>query len=143
MSDGGSAAERGFSLIEVIVATVISVIAILGLAHSFGIGRALINRFAEERNALGVVQARVEQLSTLPPDAPELTIGSHTGAEVELFPGVLVTETWTVVAVDDPGDGVAPADTDPDDYRRATVSLSWEQGDFPDNIQLSRQFLKP
>ena len=43
---------RGFSLIEVLVALVIAVIAILGLAHTFGAGRGLINRYDTAREAL-------------------------------------------------------------------------------------------
>ena len=54
---------------------------------------------------------------------------------------MFVTESWTVAPVDDPGDGVAPADSNPVDYKRATVSMSWMQGGFPETIQLSRQFL--
>ena len=141
MLDGMDTAERGFSLIEVIVATLISVIAILGLAHSFGIGRGLINRFAEERNALAAVEARMEMLSKLQASAPELTLGTHTGDAIELFPGTSITETWTVTAVDDPADGIGAADTNPFDYRLVTVSMSWTPGGFPDTIQLSRQLL--
>src|SRR2546426_12733052 len=37
--------EQGFSLIEAVVATVIAALAVVGLAHTFGLGRAFINRF--------------------------------------------------------------------------------------------------
>ena len=141
MRERATSEQAGFSLIEVIVATVISVIAILGLAHSFGIGRALINRFAADRNALAAAQSRMELLSRFPLSAAELSIGTHTGADIELYPGLKVPETWTVSAVDDPADGLGGADTNPVDYKRVTVALSWTQGGFPETIQLSRTFL--
>jgi prepilin-type N-terminal cleavage/methylation domain-containing protein len=133
--------QSGFSLIEVIVATVIAVIAILGLAHSFGIGRALINRFEAERGALAVVQGRMEMLTKLPSSSPELSMGDHTGpVPMEIAPGVLVAEKWSVEPVNDPADGIG-GDPNPVDYRRVTVSMSWKEGSFPDQIQLSRIFL--
>jgi prepilin-type N-terminal cleavage/methylation domain-containing protein len=134
-----SSAERGFSLIEMMVATVISVIAILGLAHSFGIGRALVNRFEADRAALGVAQARLEILTKLPLAAPELTVGVHAGTPPELRPGLVASESWTVDEVDDPAD----ADNSDFDYKRVTVTISWRDGEFPEVVQLSRQFLKP
>ena len=139
MRERTTSEQAGFSLVEVIVATVISVIAILGLAHSFGIGRGLINRFAADRNALAAEEARVETLSRLPLSSPDLTLGAHTGSAIELYPGLHVQETWTVTAVDDPANGVG----DPVDYKRVTVALSWNAGGFPETIQLSRTFLNP
>ena len=43
--------ERGVGLMEVIVATIIAVIAIVALAYTFGMGRGLVNRYdrSEER----------------------------------------------------------------------------------------------
>ena len=43
--------ESGFSLMEAIVATAIAVIAVLGLAYSFGQGRAMIGRYEISRAA--------------------------------------------------------------------------------------------
>jgi prepilin-type N-terminal cleavage/methylation domain-containing protein len=141
MREHHTAGQDGFSLIEVIVATVISVIAIVGLAHSFGIGRALINRFEAERGALAVVQGRLEMLSKLPSSSPELTVGDHTGPlPIEIAPGLSVEEKWKVDPVNDPADGVG-SDPNPVDYRRVTVSMSWTHGSFPEKIELTRLFL--
>lgn len=141
MRDRVAAGQGGFSLIEVIVATTIATIAILGLAHSFGIGRALINRFEAERGALAAVQGRMEMLSKLPPSAPELSSGPHTGSEVEIAPGIKVFETWDVTYMDDPADGSGGTDPNPDDYKRVIVSMAWSFGGFPEKIELTRIFL--
>jgi prepilin-type N-terminal cleavage/methylation domain-containing protein len=133
--------QRGFSLIEVMVATIIAVICVMGLAHSFGIGRALINRFETRRDALALAQARIEILSRMPLDAPDLSIGTHGPTSVPINAGMLGDETWTVVWVNDPADGTP--DLDPQDYKRVTEAISWASGGIPDTISLSRQFLKP
>jgi prepilin-type N-terminal cleavage/methylation domain-containing protein len=142
MSEGRDPIESGFSLIEVIVATVIAVIAILGLAHSFGIGRAFINRFEAERSALALAQARMEVLTKLPLTAAELGEGSHSAAPPEILPGLVGSDAWVVDRVDDPADGLGASDSDPFDYKRVTVTIAWTQGGIPEVVQLSRQFLK-
>ena len=52
------------------------------------------------------------------------------------------TERWTVVWVDDPVDNPG-GDPDPNDYKRATVVIAWQQGALPDSIRMSRSFLGP
>jgi len=43
--------ERGFSLAEALTGATISVIAVMGLAYSFGVGRGLVNRYEVARAA--------------------------------------------------------------------------------------------
>jgi prepilin-type N-terminal cleavage/methylation domain-containing protein len=136
--------ERGFTLVEVVVASVIAVIAVLGLAHSFGMGRALVDRFENGRDALALVQQRLERLSALNPSHPDLAIGMHGAGTIVINDAVSGTESWIVAWVDDPVDGVGGGDlTGPNDYKRATVSISWNQFGFTEAIQLSRIFLLP
>jgi hypothetical protein len=122
------------------VATIIAVIAVLGLAHSFGTGRALIDRFETARDALALAQSRIEILSRLPLGTPDLSPGTHGPTPVQINAGMLGDETWTVVWVNDPADGTP--DLDPQDYKRVTVAVSWANGGIPDTISLFRQFLK-
>src|SRR6186997_61059 len=91
---GRIANERGFSLIEVIVATVIAVIAVVGLAHSFGVGRGLIDRHENARDALGLAQQRVEYLLNRPPGHPDLAPGTHNLGTVPLNDAVNGTEQY-------------------------------------------------
>lgn len=135
--------ERGFSLMEVIVATVIAVIAVMGLAHSFAVGRALIDRHENGRDALGLVQERLEYLLGVSPGNPDLAIGTHNFGIVALNPAVNGNETWTVVWVDDPIDGSGGGDLDgTDDYKRVTVTIAWSVAGMADQVQLSRIRLK-
>ena len=124
--------ERGFSLVEVIVASVIAIIAVVGLAHSFGMGRALIDRHENARDALALAQQRIEYLLNRPPAHADLNPGTHDMGTVALNAAVNGTERWEVVWVDDPVNGTG------NDYKRITVTIAWTQGGIPDRIQLSR-----
>jgi prepilin-type N-terminal cleavage/methylation domain-containing protein len=132
--------EAGFTLIEVVVATVIAAIAVLGLAHTFGAGRALIDRYMVARDALAMGQQRLESLLVLSAAAPELTLGAHAASPITLASGIPATEQWTVDPVDDAADGKGGADLDGDtnDYQRITVTVSWGSRGFTDQIQLVR-----
>src|SRR5215475_7321708 len=116
--------QRGFSLIEVMVAAVVAVIAVLGLAFSFSAGRGLIDRFAVARDALEAAQSRLDSLAVeavQDPAASDLTVGTHVRpGNITLNHNQTGTEQWTVVWVDDPVDNF-PSDPDPNDYKRATV----------------------
>ena len=145
------AVSPGFTLAEVLVALFITVIAVTGLAHTFGVGRGLIDRYATGRDALATAQRRMEMLRMLSmreqavinPE-PDLTIGVHGTFPVQLNATINGSEQWTVTWVDDPSDGLGGADTDGgNDYKRATVDISWAQSGATDKVELSADFLKP
>jgi len=58
--------ERGIGLFEVIAATLVATVAVLGLAYTFGMGRGLIDRYQVARCALGEGQLMMDSLLTLP-----------------------------------------------------------------------------
>jgi len=131
--------ERGFSLIEILAALVITVVAILGLAYSFSTGRTLIDRYAIARAALAEAQGRMEQLSLQAPGSPDLTIGTH--SVVFLVNGAAAgTDRWDVEPVDDPIDGLGGADPNPIDLKRVTVNVNFGFGAVSDTVRLSRLF---
>ena len=95
--------ERGVGLMEVIVATVIAIIAILALAYTFGMGRGLIGRFETARVAFAAAQRRMETLSAAPLTSPDLRIPvlpSYTyGPDpVQVDGRTVAYESWTVEA---------------------------------------------
>jgi Tfp pilus assembly protein FimT len=124
--------ERGFSLMEAIVGMVIATIAVIGLAYSFGTGRALINRYEIGRAALGVAQARMEVLGTLAPAS--ITAGT----QPFVYQGeTMGTETWTVAPYDD------PLTVASDDMRQVTVTVTWGSGVNQQAISVTRLFRRP
>ncbi len=124
--------ERGFSLMEVIVATAIATIAVVGLAYTFGIGRSLINRYEIARAALAAAQNRLETLSVAVPADPALLIGTHTNP-FTLDGQQIGVEHWDVTLV-------GATDSSGTDLKLVTVTINWVQGTVQDNIQLSRLF---
>ncbi|OGF13115.1 MAG: hypothetical protein A2W00_05400 [Candidatus Eisenbacteria bacterium RBG_16_71_46] len=121
---GGS--ETGISLIEVVVATVIATLAVLGLAYSFGTGRALIDRFAIARAALGVAQGRLETLAGTSLSDTALAFGTH-GTAFVLDDQVLGQERWIV-------------SLDSNQMRRVTAEVIWGQGSRIDTMRVTRLF---
>ncbi len=122
---------------EVIVASIIAIIAAIGLAYSFSVGRVQIDRFEVARTALAVAQQRLDSLSVLPASASAFTIGTHPDPPIPFdFEGKsLGTETWEVRWFDDP--------TTPtfNDLKRVSVNVVWTQGTVTDSVRLSRLFL--
>src|SRR5438477_8007775 len=105
-----SRVAEGFSLIEVMVAAVIAVIAVMGLAFTFSAGRGMIDRYATARDALAAAEQRMERLSILglkDPLNPDLDALPGPGKLHGPFPRTLNgnttgTEQWTVTWIDDP-----------------------------------------
>jgi type II secretory pathway pseudopilin PulG len=128
--------ERGIGLMEVIVATVIAVIAIVALAYSFGMGRGLVNQYEVARIALAAAQRRMETLSSLPATAPELLIGAAHVADVQVDGLTVARESWTVAAYDDPADGLN-GDLD---LKQVTATVSWGQAGPNETVTLTRLF---
>lgn len=137
--------DRGFSLIEVMVATIIAVIAVLGLAHTFGMGRALINRYEVARDAMGAAQRELEVLGavslssdSLDADAAQPVCGPFS---VSLNDRQNGTVEWRSDWVDDPAYDAPGVDSDKD-YRRVTMVVRWT-GATADSVVLSRFFMAP
>jgi hypothetical protein len=122
---------------EVIVSTVIATIAVLGLAHMFGMGRGQIERFALARTALAAAEQRMESLALLPPTHPELQPGQYDSTFVA--DGNTYGEmrwivewrphTWTA--------GPVHLDT----LKLVTVEVNWDQS-FADTVRVTRYFEK-
>ena len=131
--------NSGFTLTEVLVALLITVLAVMGLAHTFGIGRGLIDRYATARSAMGVAQSRMERLrresmkDLSNPDLDPSTL--HPVTAVDLDGRVSGQETWIVEWLHDP-QGVGSLD-----YKRVRVVVSWTQAAASDSVELQSIFL--
>ena len=132
--------QRGFSLVEAVVATAIAVIAVIGIAHSFGMGRALITRYEVGRVALGLAQQRMESYAMRPTEEIAITPGDSVAF---VYDGQSVGfESWSVAWVDDPYDGTGAGDTSngPNDMKLVTVTVRWGTGNDANNVSLHRLF---
>lgn len=125
--------EAGFSLMEAIVAMIISVIAIVGLAHSFGMGRGFIERFAIGRTALGAVRGKMEFLS-LSANSDSIALGSFFVQPFNYRNAEVGTIEWRVEPYDDPQvSGTV-------NLNRVVVVARWGRSSESDSLRLSRLF---
>lgn len=126
---------RGFSLVEVIVATIIATLVITGLAYTFGLGRGFIDRYEIARAALAEAQGRMEQLAVKSFSDSDLGVGSHTASPFTYQGQTVGTTIWTVASVSDPG---TPAIKN--GLKEVTVEVVWTTGSLADTVRLNRLF---
>ena len=128
--------ERGFSLLEAILGTMIAVIAVMGLAYSFGLGRGYIDRYQIERAADFLAQRRMEWLGSLALRTnPAFAIGTHSDAQSTFyFKGTAIgSEGWRVA----PAPAAVPQHAL---IKEVTVTVRWTAGGFPDSVVYQRAF---
>lgn len=128
--------NRGFTLVEVIIA--IGIFAVVSLALYIVIALALnVLRDDQSRlDALAIAQQRIEEIRNVSYDDVGTTTGVPTGA----FPAeenlIRNNVTFTILTdiryVDDVFDGQAPADTVNTDYKQVRVEVTWK-GQFLDS----------
>jgi len=125
--------ERGFSLMEALTGATISVIAVLGLAYSFGVGRGLVNRYEVARAALGEAQSQLESLRLLRPGDPTLAFGYVSPPTPFRYEGAtLGNSNWRVLAYDEPS---LPGTRN---LKRVVVTVRWQQDARTDSVSLER-----
>lgn len=127
--------QRGFSLIEALTATVIAVLAVLGLAYTFGVGSGQVNRYAVARAALGLAESRMERLlllADLEPGSDSLAMNYRSASTPFLYNGDAVGSMWW--HVDPYNDPDLP---DNPDLRRLAVCVRWNTS-VPDSVQFSQ-----
>jgi len=125
--------ERGFSLMEALTGATISVIAVLGLAYSFGVGRGLVNRYEVARAALGEAQSQLEALQLVSRADPTLAFGYVSPPTPFRYEGAaLGTSSWRVLPYDEPS---LPGTRN---LKRVVVTVRWTSSALSDSVSLER-----
>ena len=125
--------ERGFSLAEALTGATISVIAVMGLAYSFGVGRGLVNRYEVARAALGEAQSQLEALQLVGAGDPTMAVGYTSPATPFLYQGAtLGSSSWRVLPFDDPN---LPGTVN---LKRVVVTVRWMRNAQTDSVSLER-----
>ena len=118
---------------EALTAATISVIAVTGLAYSFGAGRGLVDRYELARAALGEAQSQLEALTLLPNSDPTLALGYTAPPTPFRYEGSMVgTESWSVRAYDEPN---LPGTIN---LKRVVVTMRWHKNARTDSLSLER-----
>jgi len=128
----------GFSLVEMMAAMVISVIAIMGIAHTFSLGTGFIDRYATARAALARANGQLEHVrAQVKGGAPLASVDSSSA--ILLSPGMNASLRTHIEGVDDAADGSGGAS----DYYLVTAIVSWSQAGMTDSLQLHTVMLQP
>jgi len=118
---------------EALTGATISVIAVLGLAYSFGVGRGLVNRYEVARAALGEAQSQLEALQLVARTDATMTIGYVSPPTPFRYEGAtLGTSSWRVLAYDDPN---LPG---PVNLKRVIMTVRWSGNAQADSVSLER-----
>jgi type II secretory pathway pseudopilin PulG len=127
--------EAGFSLIEALTATVIAVIAVLGLAYTFSVGRGQVNHYEVARAALGEAESHMESLLLLAdatPTSDSLEVGYRSPTSPFTYGAAPIGTLWW--HIDPYNDPDLPANPD---MRRLVVCVRWNTS-MPDSVQFSQ-----
>lgn len=128
--------ERGISLMEAMAAATISVIAVLGLAYSFGVGKGQVDRYEIARAALGEAQSQLEALTVLPAADATMALGYVAPLTPFRYEGAaLGTLNWRVLPYDEPH---LPGTVD---LKRVVLTVRWRQNAGMDSLSLERLWL--
>jgi prepilin-type N-terminal cleavage/methylation domain-containing protein len=114
--------QRGLSLVEILVATVVFAIVAIALVEFYHWGRARIMEVGLRRSALAVAQGKMEELRALYFMDADLADGSHGPETVQLNEHLTGTQSWTVTTLDDPGNGYTGSE---EDYKDVTITVAW------------------
>lgn len=126
--------ERGFSLIEALIATIIAVLAVLGLAYTFSVGRGQVGRYEVARAALGEAESQMERLLRLDhvsPTVDSLALGHNYSFPFTYRAATLGTVGWHVDPYDDPYIPNSP------NLRRLVVVVHWNIV-VPDSVRFDQ-----
>ena len=125
--------SRGFLLIDALIGIFLFVTGFVGL---YGVLTSSLSNIAQNKARLGamaLVNEQIEYMRSLPFSSVGVVMGNPSGTvpQVEsgssvLLNGIQYTRRNVVFWVDDPADGVAPADTINTDYKQVKVEVSWD-----------------
>src|SRR4051794_19104478 len=161
--------ERGFTLIEVLVAVLLLTVGVLGTFQLFDGANAATGRTQAREAATNLAREIVEAGRSLP--YPKL-IDSSVDGDLRTIPGLEDSGrgggwsirrrgidyeiTTSVCLVDDAKDGLGPhdarsfcgaaggtSDLNPDDYRRLTVDVSWNGPKASGRVQETAVIVNP
>lgn len=135
--------QSGFTLVEVIIVSVIMVLIFGAVFSSFQYSLRLINQSRAKLSAISVANDRMEYFRSLPYN----DVGTISGIPSGTIPqnstvtlnGIDFAERVLVEYVDDPADGQDTATTSdsngiPSDYKRIKLEYTWNVNDVPGEI---------
>lgn len=117
--------RTGFSLIEAIVAVAIFLLFAVGTYSALTYVFKVVYQARLETIETALIDEQLELVRNLPYDSVGIVAGIPSGVlphtQTVVRDGITINLTDTVRNIDDPYDGVAPADTSPADYKLVEI----------------------
>lgn len=132
--------QKGFTLIEVAVSLAIISVLILGVYSLIILSLRITADNKNYVSAIEIANQKMEQIRNMPYDDVG-TIGSSVASGtipqvVTVNMGGIFTVTTNITIPNDPYDDIAGADSIPNDYKQATIKVSWESSYGPKSISV-------
>jgi hypothetical protein len=122
--------QAGYGLIEILIALSVLLVATTSLIPAFVLSAETSKRNETRTIAYSIAQQEIEKIKNLPYDEIGLINGNPPGVlepDVDKkIAGLSVHIKTRVRWVDDESDGLAPSDSDPRDYKKLTVWVTWQ-----------------
>jgi len=132
----------GFTLMEVIIVTSISVLIFVGLFSSFEFSLKIIAHSRSKMTALSLATDRLEYIRSLPYNSVGTVFGIPSGPipqnRVTSLNGIEFNERVLIEYVDDPADGIGGLDNNSivADYKKVKIEYSWVSYGVPSSFSL-------
>jgi len=121
--------QKGIGFIDVIVGTALVLIVFLSIFGAYQLGMKVIGQSKARIAATALANQKIEMVRNLSYDDVGTVSGIPSGSILETENitrnNIAYTVKTTVVYIDDPFDGLAPADTLSSDYKRVKVRVWW------------------
>lgn len=137
--------EKGFTVVEVLVAVLIASFALVGVLGSIqaSVTHSAVSRM--QTYGTNLANKSLEKCRAMPFDDLGIQGGDPSGtlpaSEQVQVQGRTFTISYQVSWVDSPVDQLAPNDTEPHDYKRVKVTVSWTSP-FASSIKISTDVKK-
>lgn len=117
---------------EALAGAAISVIAVMGLAYSFGVGRGMVEGYEVARAALATGESQMEALKLYPDGDPALAMGYVSPATPFLYEGTQRGDLyWRVVPFSIGVPGALP-------MRNVMLAIRWKRDARMDSLVIQR-----
>lgn len=121
--------QKGMGLVEILVAIGLFSIVFLGIFLAFQQGLKMVSQSRAKITAIALANQKIETARNLAYKDIGVINGIPAGTiaqeETILRNGILYAVRAVVFYIDDPFDGLSPADTLSNDYKRVKVNVSW------------------
>ena len=123
--------QKGSAILDAVVATALFAVLFTGFFALMQVGVKTITEHKARAGALAVARSQVEYIRSLDYGSVGTSGGNPNGvvsaASTETINAIPYTISTIISWYDDPSDGLAGADSNPNDYKAIRVAVTWPE----------------